>query len=88
MNPPPNFIIESTVTHGKEQFLVSTFEQETGALGEIGPHSYNKTVVWEYDEVGPCVGPTIFQTGDVIGSLREHFRVCEAYHKTGDGPSE
>ncbi len=75
--------IKSYVWHGTKCFFVSTILRESSAMG--GPTHYNETVVWPYDwEKRECRHNSIYQDGDTAGSIRQHLKVCERIHHTGN----
>jgi hypothetical protein len=88
MSAPSIDIIKSYVSYnfGEKCFYVSTIERESSA--ELGPRRYNETIVWEWSYGTRERGAMLHTTGAPMGSLHEHFRICQAYHETGLPPKE
>lgn len=83
---PSSDIIKSYVSHCDRHFFVSTIDRASSAYD--GPARYNETIVWEWNYRTRERGELLWQAGDSSGSLHEHFRICEAYHRTGCAPQE
>lgn len=75
-------VIQSYVHHGnKGFFLVSTIDRSSSAA--LCPGRYNETMVWEFDFKTKERGSILHQDGDALGSLKQHFAICEQLFNNG-----
>jgi hypothetical protein len=84
---PSEDVIASYVRHGGGRFFVSTIERNSSAAA-APDHRYYETLVWTWDSATRLRGDLIHSSSGPLGSLREHFRICEAYRDTGRAPVE
>lgn len=78
-------MIKSYVTRGQDCFMISTIDRASSAAA-APDYRYAETIAWEYTAGTAKVGKMLHQSDDIRGSLREHFRICEAYFNTGKPP--
>lgn len=80
-------MIHSYVSHGDDDFFVSTIERDSSAALDPPPRFY-ETIVWEFDWKKNKRGAQVGYAGDNISWSRTHFKICESLHDTGEIPND
>lgn len=85
--PPEQPVISSYVHHGAEVFFVSTIARNSSAVA-APDYRYHETIVWEWLPSLRQQGAMLHTSSSGLGSLSDHFRICEAFYRIGSPPEE